>query len=177
MEATLSAAKIEREDITTLAIGIGPGSYTGIRLAISLAQGWELARPIQTVAISSADCLAAQAQEEGLLGKVAIFIDAQRGDFYLAHYEITAQDFREIEPLRLAAIQEVEACGKLGLPLIGPDVAEFPIARKLFPQAATIARLAFLRTNFVPAQSLQPIYLREISFVKAPPPLIQPFPT
>src|SRR6185369_2187233 len=43
VEATLKQAGLEREEIECLAIGLGPGSYTGIRVAIALAQGWQLA--------------------------------------------------------------------------------------------------------------------------------------
>ena len=50
------------EEIDCLAIGIGPGSYTGIRAAISIAQAWQLARSVNLLSISSVDCLAAAAQ-------------------------------------------------------------------------------------------------------------------
>ena len=39
----LQAAQLERGQVECLAIGIGPGSYTGIRCAIALTQGWQLA--------------------------------------------------------------------------------------------------------------------------------------
>ena len=54
IEQTLSEAKIEREQIDVLAVGLGPGSYTGIRAAISLAQGWQLARGVKLLGVSSA---------------------------------------------------------------------------------------------------------------------------
>jgi tRNA A37 threonylcarbamoyladenosine modification protein TsaB len=41
----LREAQLEREQIETLVIGLGPGSYAGIRSAIALAQGWQLATP------------------------------------------------------------------------------------------------------------------------------------
>ena len=64
IEKVLAAAKIEREEIEVLAVGLGPGSYTGIRVAISIAQGWQLARGVKLLGIGSAECLAAQAQAE-----------------------------------------------------------------------------------------------------------------
>ncbi|HET7873462.1 MAG TPA: hypothetical protein VFL42_13165, partial [Terriglobales bacterium] len=42
MEEALRQAQVEREQIELLAIGLGPGSYTGVRAAISIAQGWQL---------------------------------------------------------------------------------------------------------------------------------------
>jgi hypothetical protein len=47
---------------------------------------------------------------------------------------------------------------------------EFPGARAMCPDAATLGRLAATRSDFVSADKLEPIYLRAISFVKAPPP-------
>ena len=44
IEQALQQAQIGREEIQRLGIGIGPGSYTGIRSAIAVAQGWQLAR-------------------------------------------------------------------------------------------------------------------------------------
>ena len=43
IEEALREAGLEREQIEVLAVGLGPGSYTGIRVALSLAQGWQLA--------------------------------------------------------------------------------------------------------------------------------------
>ncbi|MGB1745151.1 MAG: tRNA threonylcarbamoyladenosine biosynthesis protein TsaB, partial [Limisphaerales bacterium] len=42
IEATLTGAKTDRSDIECIAVGIGPGSYTGIRAAIALTQGCQL---------------------------------------------------------------------------------------------------------------------------------------
>ena len=175
VEESLRQAQLEREQIECLAVGLGPGSYTGIRLAIALAQGWQLARPVQLLGVSSAECLAAQAQAEGIFGRVEVVIDAQRNEFYLAGYDLSVDSRRETEPLRLAMQAEVQARQQAGGLLVGPEVANwFPGSRVLFPRAATLGQLACGRTNFVPGESLAPIYLRETRFVKAPPPRIVP---
>src|SRR4051812_20555157 len=68
IDEALRGAKLEREQIDCIAVGIGPGSYTGIRSAISIAQGWQLARPIKLLGVSSADAIAAQAHAGGATG-------------------------------------------------------------------------------------------------------------
>ena len=88
IDEVLREAALAREQIERLVVGIGPGSYTGIRAAIAMAQGWQLARAVKLQGISSVECLARQAQADGLTGRVSIIIDAQRGEFYLARYEI-----------------------------------------------------------------------------------------
>jgi len=64
-----------------LAVGLGPGSYTGIRVALSIAQGWQLAGGVKLLGLSSVECVAAQAQAEKISGRVNVLIDAQRNDF------------------------------------------------------------------------------------------------
>jgi tRNA A37 threonylcarbamoyladenosine modification protein TsaB len=117
------------------------------------------------------ECLAAQAQAEGLLGRVHIVMDAQRNEFYLAGYEITQGDRREIEPLRIAGREEIQERGRAGGIVIGPEVTRWiPNGRILFPSAAMLARMAMGRNDFIPGENLEPIYLRQVEFVKAPPP-------
>lgn len=176
IETALQQAGLTRESIECLAIGLGPGSYTGIRVAVSLAQGWQLATEIKTLGVSSVECIAAQAVTDGVSGKFSVVIDAQRGEFYLASYEVQNGSARETAPLRLATRAEVEEHERAGELLIGPEVTRwFPNGKIVFPQAATLARLASLRTDFLPGEKLDPIYLRETTFVKAPPARPLPF--
>ena len=168
VEAALQGAPCEREAIECVAVGLGPGSYTGIRAAIALAQGWQLARGVRLLGLSSAACVAAQGQAEGVSGRVEVVIDAQRGEFYLAGYEIDAAGWRQAAPLRLAARAEVQERQRAGSLIIGPEVAKwFPEGRVVFPHAAALGRLAAGRSDFVSGDKLEPIYLRETQFVKS----------
>jgi tRNA threonylcarbamoyl adenosine modification protein YeaZ len=166
-EEALRKAQVEREQIECVAVGIGPGSYTGIRAAIALAQGWHFGRGVRLLAISSVECLAAQAHAEGLFGRVEVVIDAQRNEFYLSAYDIQAAGWRETEPLRLATPGEVQERQRAGGTLIGPEANRwFPGSRVVFPHAGTLGRLALGRSDFVAGEDMQPIYLRETKFVK-----------
>jgi len=175
VEAALKQAGLEREQIDCLAIGLGPGSYTGIRVAIALAQGWQLARDVKLLGLSSAECVAARAQADGFIGRVCVVIDAQRNEHYIASYELGSGEHREMSPLRLAALAEVRERERAGETLIGPEVTRwFRSGQVIFPQAATLGRLALTRRVFVAGAKLEPIYLRETTFVKAVPPRILP---
>ena len=161
-EQVLAEAKVSREEIEVIAVGLGPGSYTGIRAAIALAQGWQLARGTKLLGISSAECLAAQAQAENIFGRVNVVIDAQRGEFYLATWEISERTRQEISPLKITAAAEIAALKSAGETCVGPELEP-----ALFPSAAMLARLAAGRTDFFAGEKLAPVYLRETAFVKA----------
>jgi len=178
IESALHDIGLEREQIDCVAVGLGPGSYTGIRAAIALAQGWQLASPggrVKLLGVSSAECIAANARADAVSGRAAIVIDAQRGEFYLADYELTAHGWREVAPLRLASPGEVQAREVGGALVVGPDVTKwFPNGRVIYPRAAILGQIAGNRTDFIPGEKMEPIYLRETAFVKAPPPRALP---
>ena len=164
IENVLSAAKITREQIEVIAVGLGPGSYTGIRAAIAVAQGWQLARGVKVLGVNSAEALAAQAQAELFFGRVNVAIDAQRGEFYLATWEISATARREVAPLKIVPAVELQARLAAGEICVGPEMKTV-----LLPAAAMVAQLAARRSDFIAGEKLEPVYLRETTFVKAPP--------
>ena len=166
----LEEAKICREYIDVLCIGLGPGSYTGIRAAISIAQGWQLARQVKLLGGSSVEAIAAHAHAEKIFGRVNVVIDAQRGEFYLAAYDVSADGWREIEPLKTVPLAEVQLRADAKEVLAGPEVAKwFPNGRTIFPRASVLAKLAACRNGYQAGEKLEPVYLRETNFVKAPP--------
>lgn len=170
IEEALAGAGRMREQVEVIAVGLGPGSYTGIRVAVSLAQGWQLACGVKLLGISSIECLAAQAQAEKIFGRVNVVIDAQRNEFYLAQYEISAQGMEETRPLQILSIAQMEPSIGAGEIWVGPEVTRWrPEGKILFPLAATLGRLATGRGDFVSGDKLAPIYLRETTFIKAPP--------
>jgi len=170
IEKVLADANIRREEIGCLAVGLGPGSYTGIRVALAIAQGWQLARGVKLLGIGSVECLVAQAQAEKMFGRVNVAIDAQRGEFFLAVYEISADGAKEVGPLRIVPAATVDARAAAGEMLAGPEATRWLTAGKiLLPSAMALAKLAARRNDFSPGEKLEPVYLRETNFVKAPP--------
>jgi tRNA threonylcarbamoyladenosine biosynthesis protein TsaB len=176
IESALAKVGIEREEIERFAMGIGPGSYTGIRIGISLAQGWHTATGIKLMALSSLDSLACQwcANNKSFVGEVDFIVDAQRGDFHLAVYAFVNQNKWHIqEPLRLASTEEILNRLKQGRAVAGPGVTGiFPGSVDIYPQATDLVRLAATSEDFIGPEKLAPVYLRPVSFVKAPPPRV-----
>jgi tRNA threonylcarbamoyladenosine biosynthesis protein TsaB len=161
----LERAGVAREAVECVAVGIGPGSYTGVRLAISVAQGWQLATGAQVAAVNSFDSLALVAAAAGL-GRVLLAVDAQRQEFAVA----LAEGGQVVPPIRLAPLAELQAHLAAGGLVAGPEIPRLLGGGvQLFPSAAITAGLAERRAEFVPAETLAPVYLREAAFVKAPP--------
>src|SRR6185369_14571863 len=107
IQHALNEAGIEREAIDTIALGLGPGSYAGIRAAIALAQGWQLACGVRLLGVSTVEGLATQAMAAGVVGSAHVVIDAQRREFYLASYELLQGDCRLTHPLQLVTEAEI----------------------------------------------------------------------
>jgi tRNA threonylcarbamoyl adenosine modification protein YeaZ len=170
IESALREAGVSREEVECIAVGTGPGSYTGIRVAIAAAQGWQLVRDVRLLGVSSIEGLAAQVREEGWRGPAHVVINAERNEAYLAGYDITDGGCRETAALRLAPLAEVKALAAAGQAIFGPDLEEWGVqGRTVWPAAKQIGLLAAGRTDFVHGEELAPIYLRVAAYVKAPP--------
>jgi len=85
LSTLLSAARLGIGDIDRVAIVIGPGSFTGLRVGMAFVKGLYAARPFDVVAMTSLELLARQAAQEGLA--VSPMIDARKGEIYAALYE------------------------------------------------------------------------------------------
>ena len=165
IDKVLQKARLDRATIEVVALGIGPGSYTGIRSAIATAQGWQLARNINLLPISSAEVLAATARASGQRGETHLLIDAQRTEYYHATWNLTDESQTETAPLRIIDMEEATK-----LESFGPDLPKVPNCQPLSPDTTILAQLAAKRTDFQRGETIEPIYLRPTEFVKAPPP-------
>ena len=164
IDRAMVLAKSTPSEISAVMVGLGPGSYTGIRSALAIAQGWQLGRDVQVSGVGSMSVLARAAEKNGLTGEIGFIIDAQRGDVYLQRYRIGGQEVHEIDALRILPIGEIPA----GIVLAGPEAGKFRAgSRELNPGAETLATF-YNSGQSGPAEQLEPIYLRQVTFVKAP---------
>lgn len=171
IQSALKDAGLERGEIDCIAVGLGPGSLTGIRMAISIAQGWQLARQVKVIGISSIGCIARQLQAQKKTGIASILIDTRRKDFVKADYQIDTDKITLLRPLELVTLAEMEESPDPATRLAGPELDQvIPRAFSIYPDAATLCRVACQKTDFVDASQLEPILLRPTEFVKAPPP-------
>jgi tRNA threonylcarbamoyladenosine biosynthesis protein TsaB len=83
VEEALAAAGASWDAVDRIAVGVGPGSFTGLRLGIATARGLAQARDLPLVGVSSLAALAAGARARGV-GPVVAVIDARRGEVFAA---------------------------------------------------------------------------------------------
>ncbi len=168
---------LEDNSVSVLSLGIGPGSYTGIRTSISFAQGWSLALGIHLLPINSVEALALQAGKLFSNNEFHLVVDAQRNEFYHAVYRKNNDEKNVIpeliQPLEIISKQEINIFIEKKLPVLGPELENIlPSVMALYPLASDIAFLAanLLQQKgenaFQSPESITPIYLRPVQFVK-----------
>ena len=87
------------KDIEHIYISVGPGSFTGLRIATTLAKTMNLANAAKVVAVDTLDVIAANAadyakEKNTELNKIATILDAKRSQFFIAVYQRTSDEPR-----------------------------------------------------------------------------------
>jgi tRNA threonylcarbamoyladenosine biosynthesis protein TsaB len=173
-ELLAETGRLAREDV--LAVTIGPGSFTGLRIALSFAKGLAFAGGHRLVGIPTLDALAVTAPTEP--GRVCAVLDARKREIYAALYERTegrlvrCGEPRAIDAERLARAlappctfigDGVEAYGDVFRRALGAD-AHLVASAAHPPIAIAVGRLAAVRLRETPAgddvRSLAPTYVR-----------------
>ncbi|HSG81432.1 MAG TPA: tRNA (adenosine(37)-N6)-threonylcarbamoyltransferase complex dimerization subunit type 1 TsaB [Gemmatimonadota bacterium] len=95
IEQVLESTGTRPEEVTSFIVGSGPGSFTGVRIAASMAKGWAMARRTELFAYPS---LLAVAAGWPAGGPVCSLFDARRGQVYAACYEVSDVGLQEHLP-------------------------------------------------------------------------------
>ena len=138
----LEEARIDRSEIGGIVCGSGPGSFTSLRVAGSVAKGLAFGLGIPLYAVSSLLLTVTGAQPPAPQGEYLSVLDAMRGEFYAARIVVTADEPpRQSEPPRIIGADEL-AAARLGgrLRVIGPgqDTDAHPHARGVASILGTI---------------------------------------
>ena len=173
-DAVLRQAGVARSELDAIAVGRGPGAFTGVRLAIALAQGVALALDRPVVPVSTLAALALQARAPRVLAAV----DARMGEVYAAAFRCEGDNAHLLDTERVVAPDGVAlpdaANDWLGVGT-GFDAVDGMLRKTLasrfaridaaaLPRAADVARLgaqAFKRGEGVAPERAEPAYLRD----------------
>ncbi|PKH75603.1 tRNA (adenosine(37)-N6)-threonylcarbamoyltransferase complex dimerization subunit type 1 TsaB [Stenotrophomonas sp. Betaine-02u-21] len=174
-EELLAEAGIVRSQLDAIALGRGPGAFTGVRLAIALAQGVALALDRPLIPVSTLQALAMRAPAEA--GQVLAAIDARMGEVYVARYQRVdglpwLQDAERVCPPQAVVLPEGIRCAGVGT---GFAAAEGAIVAQLgtalisvdstaLPRASDVLALALpllARGEAIAPERVEPAYLRD----------------
>lgn len=138
--ATLEKAGVTRRDLGLIAVTVGPGSFTGVRVGLAAARGLAVALGVPLAGITTTATLLAQAEAQDRLAVAAI--DTHLGDWFCAIREGDQSPFLSSTEA-LAARLKGQPCLVIGpqADVLAPRLGDAK-AQPVLPDAATIARLA-----------------------------------
>lgn len=174
-QALLAEAGLSRTQLDAIAVGRGPGAFTGVRLAIGIAQGIALALDVPVLPVSTLEVLALRAPAGAT--HVLASIDARMGEVYAAAFAREGEQWRALDEERVLAPAAVvlpdDAAHWHGVGT-GFAAAEGVLAQRLaaqlrgvdaqaLPHAADVITLALPRLaagQGMAAEKIEPAYLR-----------------
>lgn len=171
IDALLKERDCRLQDLDGLAFGAGPGSFTGVRIAASVAQGLALGADIPVLPVCTLEALAETFGQD----RMATALDARLDEVYFAAYERHGDRWHEIVSPCLSAIGDLPTLPGSGWTGVGTGFAvlDGALGRQLqtstiqadaVPEASAIvalgARMLKSGSGLDPAEA-QPIYLRD----------------
>jgi tRNA threonylcarbamoyladenosine biosynthesis protein TsaB len=150
VDALLRRAGAHASELDALAVGIGPGSFTGTRIGLATARGLALALGVQAAGVSTLDALAA-----GSPGALAV-IDAKRREIFVHGPRVLAPAELAVEPGTVLVGDGATRYREL-FEAVGAEVPPDDDERHL-PRARFHAQLA---RSFGPAELVKPLYGRQ----------------
>jgi tRNA threonylcarbamoyladenosine biosynthesis protein TsaB len=186
VQAVLDDAGITLGELDAIAFGRGPGSFTGVRIGISVAQGLAFGVGVPLIGISTLAAMAQGAYRLDGAKQVLTAIDARMNEVYFGRYELIDGRMQLVgdevvsDPGAL-----VDARGKLAGPvtcvgtgfetygeILSGLADELAVSQVRFPAAIDmlpLARAAWLAGEAVPVEQATPVYLRDkVTWKKLP---------
>jgi tRNA threonylcarbamoyl adenosine modification protein YeaZ len=163
IEQVLAAGGFARGDLDAIAVGTGPGPYTGLRAGLVTARVLASALAVPAVGVCTLDVIARSAAPAAAGHEFIVAADARRKEVYWARYAPTAERLGEPAvglPAVLAA-QIAASCPVAGEgPELYPELGGTPIPPR-YPDAGQLAEIAAQRLACgAPGGPPEPLYLR-----------------
>ena len=173
IRSVLGEAGLAFADLDAIALGNGPGSFIGMRIGASVAQGLAYAASLEIVPVSSMAAVARRAGEPG--DTVVVTQDAHMSQVYLGRYEIgTDREPVAVQPEGLCTAKAGAMPEKEAAIAAGAGFERYPElldgsgllfkADCLYPRALDVLALGFVafeRGGAIAPEGLEPVYLRE----------------
>lgn len=165
IDEVLDAAGVSYPDLTGLAVCVGPGSFTGIRVGLAAAAGLSIALNLSVYGVTSLQALALAAVGDARGRTILALVDAHRGDVYAQTFDSSARPLDA--PRQIAVTEAAQMAKEDGILCVGagaeavtaalPEVRLTTAEGIVLPDVAMVARAALDPDMTVAAK---PLYLR-----------------
>lgn len=172
-EAVLAEAGLKTTQLDAVAFGRGPGAFTGVRIAVGIAQGIAFAADLPVVPISTLAALALGAARVTGHARIAAALDARMGEVYWGCYAVGGDDTELLVEEWVGAPALIEAPPGLWFgagrgwaahgAVLSRRLAVGGWLGECYPRAGDVGRLAVdprRRGDWVDAERALPVYLR-----------------
>lgn len=176
IERIFQALKIPAQKIDYLAVGLGPGSFTGLRIGLSTVKGLAASLDKKVVGVSSLDIIANNVSERlENYSHVCPIIDARRGLVYTCLYRRVGSSLKRTTPYKLISLAELIKIAPKKTVFLGDGLklykkeltlkikqAKFLDEEFYYPKAINIIKLSMeqiKKKKFIKMSKLHPIYL------------------
>ncbi|WGE53623.1 tRNA (adenosine(37)-N6)-threonylcarbamoyltransferase complex dimerization subunit type 1 TsaB [Actinobacillus equuli] len=184
IDELLAKAGISLKQVDALAFGRGPGSFTGVRVGVGIAQGLAMGANLPVIPISNLLAMAQAAYEKMGATSVVALIDARMNEVYFAQYERVGQCWQAIVAEQVCpperAINQIQP--KDNTVVVGTGWAAYSqfsdaqlsllVSDITLPSAKsmlTLAEVELAQGNTQSALQIEPVYLRnEVTWEKLP---------
>jgi tRNA threonylcarbamoyladenosine biosynthesis protein TsaB len=159
-------------DLDAIAFGVGPGAFTGLRVACGAAQGLAVAADLPLIPVTSLEAMAAQSSAE----RVLALLDARMGEVYSGFYERMGDGYVLRGDIRVSAPADVILPSEPGWVACGNGLSAYPLLQErlqaagrpgeagVLPRASVVAALAAAKARCgegIDAALAAPLYIRD----------------
>ncbi len=177
----MDAHAVTFKGVDLYAVGLGPGNFTGLRIALSAVRALALPAQTDVIGVSSAEAVAARIQDEqSPTGRIVVVGDARRHRLWMGSFDTSQSPLRIEEAFSLIPIDEFANHLRQGDTVVSPDwdrleaelrgiiPAEVTlIEAPQLPAAVDVARLARHRkVAGIASDPLEPIYMHPPVFIE-----------
>lgn len=184
VDEVLNEAHIAINDVDYLAFGRGPGSFTGVRVGVGIAQGLALGANLPVIGVSNLLTMAEQAYQQLGATEIVALIDARMNEVYFAQFSKTEQGW--VERVNEQVCSPEQAIAQIQIEckpfVVGTGWAAYPpftqanldvtITEITLPSAQymiSLAEYAIQQGKTQTAFEIEPVYLRnEVTWQKLP---------
>ncbi len=158
IDRILKESGMKAGDIDCFAISAGPGSFTGLRIGVTVVKGMAYSLKKKIVVVPTLDVIANNAKK--IIGIICPVLDARKNKVYACLYRSDGKNIQRISPYMLLPLDELKKKTAIydKIYFLGDVIGDV----KWHPKADVVARLGFENfkaKKFVKAEDLEPMYL------------------